>query len=79
MGRNTLGENLYGLQRNLVEAALKSRPRGDAVRATDAWLAARSRGYESLKRTLVEMQSSQVTDFATLSVALQSVRRLLEG
>ena len=81
VARSTLRENLYSMQRGLTDAVLQSRPRGDAVKATAAWLASRQREVDALRRTVGEMQSNQVqtADFATLSVGLQSVRRLLEG
>ena len=79
VARNTLRENLYSMQRGLTDAALRNRPRGDAVRATDAWLATRKREVDALRRIVGEMESNQSTDFATLSVGLQSVRRVLEG
>jgi NAD-specific glutamate dehydrogenase len=41
-----------------------------------AWIKARPRRCENLRRTIQEMRGVDGTDFATLSVALQAVRRL---
>ena len=79
VARNTLREGLYEMQRTLTDVALRDRPRLDSVRATDQWLATRAREVESLRRTVGEMEATKASDFATLSVALQSVRRLVGG
>ncbi len=79
VARNTLRESLYVAQRNLTDAALKSSKSGDAIKGTESWLAARRFKVEALKRILREMESIHTLDFATLSVGLQSVRRLLQG
>ncbi len=79
VARNTLRENLYEMQRGLTDAVLKDKPRGDAVQAAERWLGARQPEVDALRRTVGEMESMKVPDFATLSVALQSVRRLLGG
>ena len=44
----------------------------------DQWLQHRSAAVESLKRIVVDLRTGTAPDFATLSVALQAVRRLAQ-
>jgi glutamate dehydrogenase len=78
VARGTLRDNLYQLHRTLADSILARSRRGDAVRGVDAWLEERRQPAEHLRRTFADMTSAQAIDFATLSVALQSVRRLAE-
>jgi glutamate dehydrogenase len=78
VARGTLRDNVYELHRSLTDAILAGRRRGDAIRAVDAWLEQRSRPVEHLRRTFADMANLPAIDFATLSVALQSLRRLSE-
>jgi glutamate dehydrogenase len=78
VARGTLRDNLYQLHRTLADSILGRSRRGDALRAVDAWLEERRQPAEHLRRTFAEMTTAQAIDFATLSVALQSVRRLAE-
>jgi glutamate dehydrogenase len=75
VARGTLGDNLYELQRKITAAVLACRGRGPAARV-DRWLAAHSASALSLKRIVVDLRTGAAPDFATLSVALQAVRRL---
>jgi glutamate dehydrogenase len=79
VARATLREEAYALQRRLCAAALARTRRGDRRPGLEAWLAGRSRELESLRRTVEEMRGLGQPDFATLSVALQAVRRLAES
>jgi glutamate dehydrogenase len=79
VARATLREEAYALQRRLCAAALARARCGDLGPALDAWLSGRGREVESLRRTVDEMRSLGLPDFATLSVALQAVRRLAES
>jgi glutamate dehydrogenase len=76
IARSTLRDNLYQLQRALADAILARSRRGDAGRAVDAWLQEHAQPVEHLRRTFADMTNAPSTDFATLSVALQSVRQL---
>jgi glutamate dehydrogenase len=78
VARGTLREQAYSLQRNLCAGALGGRDTGDADRTIKGWLDGRTRRLENLRRTMQEMRRGDGTDFATLSVALQSVRRLVD-
>jgi NAD-specific glutamate dehydrogenase len=44
----------------------------------DHWLQDHSAAVESLKRIVVDLRTGAAPDFATLSVALQAVRRLVQ-
>jgi len=46
------------------------------VKAADAWLAQRAEPVEHLKRIFADIAGASALDFATLSVALQSLKRL---
>jgi glutamate dehydrogenase len=78
VARGTLRDNLYALQRRLVGVVLKARRgrKADAAAAVAAWVAAHQADVEHLRQSLKEMKSGVSADFATLSVALQAVRRL---
>jgi len=75
VARGTLRDNLYELQRKITGAALSCKGR-DAAARVDQWIARRSAPVESLKRVVVDLRTGPPPDFATLSVALQAVRRL---
>jgi glutamate dehydrogenase len=79
VARATLREEAYALQRRLCASALAKAHCGDLGPALEHWLAARGREMESLRRTVEEMRGLGQPDFATLSVALQAVRRLAES
>jgi glutamate dehydrogenase len=78
VARGTLSDNLYDLQRRLTGAVLSSKGRTPAARV-DHWLSRRAAPVDSLKRILVDLRTGAAPDFATLSVALQAVRRLVQG
>jgi NAD-specific glutamate dehydrogenase len=73
-----LRDNLYELQRKITEAALACKDRESAARV-DQWLARHSIPVDSLKRVVVDLRTGGPPDFATLSVALQAVRRLAQA
>jgi len=77
VARGTLRDNLYALQRRLTAAVLAGRGR-DAGARVDAWTLRHGAGIDSLKRVEVDLRTGQPPDFATLSVALQAVRRLVQ-
>jgi glutamate dehydrogenase len=68
-------DNLYELQRRITGAALRCQGRTAAARV-NAWLAARPAAISSLNGLLTDLRSGPPPDFATLSVALESVRHL---
>jgi glutamate dehydrogenase len=76
VARSTLREESYALQRSLAAEVLQSAGARDPAAAVAAWVKARPRRIENLRRTIQEMRGVDGPDFATLSVALQAVRRL---
>jgi len=77
VARGTLSDNLYELQRRLTASILAGKG-GTAERRVDRWLGGHATGVDSLKRIVVDLRTGAAADFATLSVALQAVRRLAQ-
>jgi glutamate dehydrogenase len=75
VARGALLDNLYGLQRKLTAAALGATGKEPASRV-DSWLLAHRTEVDYLRALIVDLRTGAAPDFATLSVALQSVRRL---
>jgi glutamate dehydrogenase len=77
VARGTLRENLYALQRELAAQVITGRNGGDdAQEVVEAWLEARSDEVDHSRQLLTDMGSGGDLDFATLSVALQEIRKL---
>ncbi len=77
VARGTLRENLYALQGRITLAVLKAKGREPAARV-DQWLARHAAPVDSLKRLVADLRTGSPPDFATISVALQAVRRLAQ-
>jgi glutamate dehydrogenase len=77
VARGTLRENLYALQGRITLAVLKSTGREPAARV-DQWLSRHSGPVDALKRLVADLRTGSPPDFATISVALQAVRRLAQ-
>jgi glutamate dehydrogenase len=75
IARATLRDNLYALQRKLTTAALACAGKEPAARV-DRWLAKHAAEVAYLQALIIDLRTGLAPDFATLSVALQSVRRL---
>jgi len=78
VARSTLSDNLYELQRKITAAVLACKGANPAARV-DQWLQGHAAGIDSLKRIVVDLRTGAAPDFATLSVALQAVRRLVQS
>ena len=78
VARGTLREDAYALHRRLTEQVLARSRRGDPAARVSAWLDAGGTAVDNLARTVGAMRAGGGVDFPTLSVALQSVRRLTE-
>lgn len=76
LGRGTLRGSVHDLQRQVLQRCLGERSREDAEAAVSAWLKAHRPVVVKTLHTLTEMQASKRVDFATLSVALEELRRL---
>jgi len=77
VARGTLRDNLYELQRKITAALLSCKGKLPGARV-DQWLARRRAAVDTLRRIVVDLRTGAVADFATLSVALQAVRRLVQ-
>jgi glutamate dehydrogenase len=77
VARGTLSDNLYSLQRRISAAVLACPGRTPGARV-ELWLSRRAAAVDALKRIIVDIRTGVAPDFATLSVALQAVRRLGE-
>ncbi|HEY3851571.1 MAG TPA: hypothetical protein VGL87_11400, partial [Steroidobacteraceae bacterium] len=75
--RRTVRDDLYGLQRKITRAALACKGRDPGARV-DEWVRRRAAPVDILKRIVVDLRTGSPPDFATLSVALQAVRRLAQ-
>jgi glutamate dehydrogenase len=75
--RRTVRDDLYALQRKITAAVLKCKGR-EAAQRVDQWSAGHGVPMDALKRIVVDLRTGAPPDFATLSVALQAVRRLAQ-
>jgi glutamate dehydrogenase len=75
--RRTMRDDLYALQRKITSAVLKSRGR-DASARVEQWSGRHAASLDALRRIVVDLRTGSAPDFATLSVALQAVRRLAQ-
>jgi glutamate dehydrogenase len=78
VARTTLRDNVYELQRALCLQVLKDTRRGSVNDLLDAWLASRKASVDAVRQTMNDMRSLPEMDFATLSVAVQAIRRVTE-
>jgi glutamate dehydrogenase len=77
VARGTLRDNLYALQSKITLAVLRCKGREPEARVAQ-WLSRHSAAIDSLKRVVVDLRTGSPPDFATISVALQAVRRLAQ-
>jgi glutamate dehydrogenase len=79
VARTTLRDNIYNLQRMLcLQVLAESRGRAPA-QALEAWMVRHKDAVDYVRQTVTDMRALPAMDFATLSVALQAVRRMAEG
>jgi glutamate dehydrogenase len=75
--RSALRSDLYAALAGLTAAVLRSTP-SQAIDARIAqWEGHLAEGFGRTRGTLAEIATSQVTDLATLSVALRAIRTLV--
>jgi glutamate dehydrogenase len=77
VARGTLRDNLYSLQSKITLAVLRCMGREPEARVEN-WLSHHAAPVDSLKRVVVDLRTGSPPDFATISVALQAVRRLAQ-
>jgi len=78
VARSALRENLFALHSRITRSALGC-GKGVAAARVDAWMARRRAEIAFLQSLVVDLRTGAAADFATLSVALQSVRRLADA
>jgi glutamate dehydrogenase len=77
VARHTLLDNLYSLQRKITQVVLAYKGREPAARV-EQWMSRHVAPVDALKRVVLDLRTGAAPDFATLSVALQAVRRLAQ-
>jgi glutamate dehydrogenase len=83
VARTTLRDNVYNLQRALCLQVIAESKRAKDAKTTSAeqlegWMARHRASVDYLRQTVTDMRALPAMDFATLSVALQAVRRMTE-
>ncbi len=76
MARNTLRDNLYELNRTLAAEIIAGESKQAPAEAVGAWLESHVDRIRRTQNTLEDMRVAGPLDFATLSVALQEIRKL---
>ncbi len=75
--RGNLRDEIYRIRRELAARLLKSSKNGDVSTLVENWLGEREAKVERYKNMLAEMRLRNAVDFASLSVAAQELRDLL--
>lgn len=78
IARTGLRDGAMRIHRRLAERVLSRTQQGAAHARVAAWLEAAGDDLAQWQRTVTEMKASGSTDFATLSVGLESVRKLAD-
>ena len=76
VARGTLRDNLYQLQATLTEQVIRNHRGNNPVDRVSTWLTRHQAQISHANRTLDDMRMGGNLDFATLSVALQEIRKL---
>jgi glutamate dehydrogenase len=78
VARTTLRDNIYNLQRTLCMQVLSESRQRAPEQVLQSWVERHQQRVDYLRQTVSDMRSLPEMDFATLSVALQAVRRMVE-
>jgi glutamate dehydrogenase len=76
IARTGLRDAALRVHRRLTERVLAVRERGDASARVSAWVSAAGKDLAHWQRTLADMRAAGASDFATLTVGVESVRKL---
>jgi glutamate dehydrogenase len=76
IARTGLRDAALRVQRRLTERVLARKDRGSAQARVSAWVASAGKDLDHWQRTLADMRSAGASDFATLTVGVESVRKL---
>ena len=77
MARGTLRENVARQQRALLETLLRQRGADSPEAALIEWMDGAKSEIARIQRTLEDMRTNGSMDFATLSVAIKEIERLI--
>ncbi|HWP94771.1 MAG TPA: NAD-glutamate dehydrogenase [Gammaproteobacteria bacterium] len=77
IARGSLRENLYAQHRRIAAAILGGNPRSATQEKTARWLAEREQRVQHFQRVLNDMRGIGALDFATASVALQELNKIV--
>jgi len=76
VARGTLRDNLYQLQATLTDQVIRNHRGTNPVDRVSTWLTRHQSQISHANQTLSDMRAGGNLDFATLSVALQEIRKL---
>jgi len=76
IARSGLRDGALRAQRRLTERVLARKGRGSAAERVSAWVEAAGKELAHWQRTLTDMRAAGASDFATLTVGLDAVRKL---
>ncbi len=76
IARTGLRDAALRVHRRLTERVLARKDRGDAEARVSAWVQAAGKDLAHWQRTLTDMRAAGAGDFATLTVGVESVRKL---
>jgi glutamate dehydrogenase len=79
LARSNLRDEFYRIRRDLSANLLRTRSKADPETLFESWTAKNAAGIRKLDTILAEMKLRQETDFATLSVAAQELRKLVSN
>ncbi|MCP5328876.1 MAG: NAD-glutamate dehydrogenase [Sinobacteraceae bacterium] len=77
VARRGLRDAALRIQRRIAEQVLEVPGRGTVETQLERWLVRRATDLEPWRRTLADLQTAGGTDFATLSVGVEALRKLL--
>ncbi len=78
VARSGLRDSALRIHRSVAERVLARRERGSAAERVTAWVDSAGDDLVQWQRTLNDMRAAGASDFATLSVGVESVRKLSE-
>jgi glutamate dehydrogenase len=76
IARSGLRDGALRVQRKLTERVLARKSRAGAAERVSAWVEAAGKELDHWQRTLTDMRAAGASDFATLTVGLDAVRKL---
>jgi glutamate dehydrogenase len=78
IARSGLRDGALRIHRRLAERVLSRKDKGHAQARVTAWVESVGEELAHWQRTLTEMRAASASDFATLTVGVESVRKLAD-